>query len=106
MESRLPVYAANNPKNCFAQVEAQFTSQEILSQATKYTFVMGTISVEISTDFGDLIDQVPELQTYDKLKAAVKHRPSDSDENRLHQLLKAYDLGTGNRRNVRDTWSK
>lgn len=62
-------------------------------QATKYPHVVGALSIEVTTKFGDLINNVPEIDHFDKIKAAVIQRTSVSDVKRLQQLLSSCDLG-------------
>ncbi|CAH8481126.1 unnamed protein product [Schistosoma bovis] len=92
-ELRLPTYGVNNPRIWFAQVEALFLARGIRSQATKYAHVVGALPIEVATEVGDLIDNVPETDPYDKIKAAVIQRTSLSDEKRLQQLLTSCELG-------------
>lgn len=42
--------------------------------------IVGALPIEIVTEVGDLIDQVPEIERYDKIKAAVLQRTSVSDK--------------------------
>ncbi|VDP77881.1 unnamed protein product [Schistosoma mattheei] len=70
-ELRLPTYGVNNPRIWFAQVEALFLARGIRSQATKYAHVVGSLPIEVALEVGDLIDNVPETDPYDKTKAAV-----------------------------------
>ncbi|VDP05747.1 unnamed protein product [Schistosoma mattheei] len=65
----------------------------IRSQATKYAHVVGALPIEVATEVGDLIDNVPETDLYDRIKAAVIQRRSLSDEKRLQQLLTSCELG-------------
>ncbi|CAH8681188.1 unnamed protein product [Schistosoma rodhaini] len=92
-ELRLPTYGVNNPRIWFAQVEALFLARGIRSQATKYAHIVGALPIDVATEVSDLIDNVPETDPYDKIKAAVIHRTSQSDEKRLQQLLTACQLG-------------
>lgn len=92
-EFKFPAYGANNPRVRFAQVEALFITRGIRSRATKYAHVVGTVPIVIAAEFGDQIDQVPESEPYDKIKAAVIQRTSVSDEKRLRQLLRSCELG-------------
>ncbi|CAH8444494.1 unnamed protein product, partial [Schistosoma intercalatum] len=92
-ELRLPTYGVNNLRIWFAQVEALFLARGIRSQATKYAHVVGALPIEVATEVGDLIDNVPETDPYDKIKAAVIQRTSLSDEKRLQQLLTSCELG-------------
>ncbi|CAH8539606.1 unnamed protein product [Schistosoma intercalatum] len=92
-ELRLPAFGVNNPRIWFAQVEALFLARGIRSQATKYAHVVGALPIEVATEVGDLIDNVPETDPYDKIKAAVIQRTSLSDEKRLQQLLTSCELG-------------
>ncbi|VDP03243.1 unnamed protein product [Schistosoma mattheei] len=92
-EFRFPTYGANNPRVWFAQIEALLMARGIRSQATKYAHVVGGLPIEIAAEVGDLIDHVPELEPYDKLKTAVIQRTTVPDEKKLQQLLTSCDLG-------------
>ncbi|CAH8529895.1 unnamed protein product [Schistosoma rodhaini] len=65
-EFKLPPYGVNNPRIWFAQIEALFQSRGVRSQASKYPYVVSLLQIKIAAEVGDLIDQVPETEPYDK----------------------------------------
>lgn len=88
-EFRLPVYGAKHSRVWFAHEEALFIARGIRSQASKYTYVVGTLPIGIAAEVRDLIDQVPDSEPYYNL---IQRTPV-SDEKRLRQLLTSCELG-------------
>ncbi|VDP32536.1 unnamed protein product [Schistosoma margrebowiei] len=89
----MPPFSRLNPRIWFAQVDVQFQRRKIRSQTSKYSFVLGLLPTEFSSEVSDLIDNVPAFNAYDHLKQAIVQRTSLSDEKRLQQLLHECELG-------------
>ena len=90
---KLPPYWPGDPALWFAQVEAQFLTRRITQQETKYAHVISSLQPEIAQEVRDFIISPPAQDRYDKLKAELIKRTSDSEQRRLHQLLIAEELG-------------
>ncbi|CAH8495934.1 unnamed protein product [Schistosoma turkestanicum] len=90
---KLPAYGTSDSRMWFSQIEDLFIARNIRAQTTKYAYVVSALPIDVAAQVGDLIEQVPESDPYDKIKAALIQRTSASDEKRLQQLLTSYELG-------------
>jgi len=90
---KLPPYWPNDPIVWFAQVEAQFLTRNITSQATQFAYVIASLPPEIAQEIRDILISPPPESPYDVLKATLIRRTSASEQKRLHQLLIAEELG-------------
>ena len=75
------------PTLWFAQVNAQFLTQGITAQETKFAHVMASLQPEIAQEVRIILIEPPTERLYDSLKAELIHRTSASEQKRLHQLL-------------------
>ena len=89
----LPPYWSNDPALWFSQVEAQFTTRGITSETTKYAHVVGSLQPEVAQEVRDLLINPPAENPYTRLKSELVKRTSASEQQRLHQLLNAEQLG-------------
>ncbi|XP_071956322.1 uncharacterized protein [Antedon mediterranea] len=90
---KLPPYWPNDPILWFTQVEAQFTTRGITVDATKYAYLVGSLQPEIAQEVRDLLLNPPTDNRYVNLKDTLIRRTTDSDQQRLCQLLTAEELG-------------
>ena len=90
---KLPPFWPNDPLAWFAQVEAQFFTRNITSQATKFAYVIVALQPEIAQEVRDVLFHPPQATQYDILKAELIQRTSASEQKCLHQLLTAEELG-------------
>ena len=90
---KLPPFWPHDPTIWFAQVEAQFQTRQITSQATKFAYVVSSLQPEIAQEVRDLLISPPTTDQYDKLKTELIKRTSESEQKRLHQPLISEELG-------------
>ena len=90
---KLPPFWPNDPILWFAQVEAQFTTRNITSQARKFAYIISTLQPEITQEIRDILINPPAENLYDTLKTELIKCTSASEKNRLHQLLNSEELG-------------
>ena len=89
-------YWPNDPQIWFAQVEAQFATQGIAVQRTRFDYVVANLTPDIVIEIRDLILRPPEENPYDILKAQLIKRTAASEQRRLQQLLSTEELGDRN----------
>ncbi|XP_038060484.1 uncharacterized protein LOC119731383 [Patiria miniata] len=90
---KLPPFWPNDPTLWFAQVEAQFLTRNITTQATRFAYVIASLQPEIAQEVRDLLITPPTTDQYDRLKSELIRRTSLSEQKRLHQLLISEELG-------------
>ena len=90
---KLPPYWPHDPAVWFAQVEAQFTTRGITSEATKYAYIVSALQPEIAQEVRDILMDPPRDTPYARLKAELVKRTSVSEQKRLQQLLIQEELG-------------
>lgn len=90
---RLPPYWAHDPQLWFAQIDAQFAARNIVSQVTKYGYVIGVLPAEVAAEIRDIILQPPCDNPYNTLKSELIARTTMSAQRRLQQLLTNEELG-------------
>ena len=90
---KLPPFWPNDPAVWFAQVEAQFLTRSISSQATKFAYVIASLPPKIAQEIRDLLISPPSADQYITLKSELIKRTSASEKKRLHQLLISEELG-------------
>ncbi|KAM7313981.1 uncharacterized protein ISCGN_003766 [Ixodes scapularis] len=90
---RLPRFWTADPQLWFAQVESQFTTSHITSQAQRFHHVVAALPPETAVDIRDIILEPPTTNPYDNLKAELVKRTSASEHQRLQRLLTSEELG-------------
>lgn len=90
---KVPAFWTHNPKLWFMQIEAQFYSNNIKGDVSKYYAVVSALDCNTLQQVADLLEKPPPTQKYDALKSALIDAFSDSNERQLKKLLTEMDLG-------------
>ena len=89
VQIKLPPYWPADPQVWLTQVKAQFSTQGINSQQTKFDYIVSLLAPEIATEVRDLILQPLEDTPYDKQKEQLIKRTATSEQKHLQQLFNA-----------------
>lgn len=91
--TRLPPFWPEEPELWFAQVEGQFAISGIISDSTKFYYVVGQLDSQFSREVKDIIISPPATDKYGKLKSELIKRLTASQEKKIKQLLIHEELG-------------
>ena len=89
---KLPPFWPTDPTIWFAQVEAQFSIQNITQQKTRFHYVIAALDPEVAVEVRDLVLHPPNDVPYNKLRSELIKRMEASEQRRLQQLLTAEEL--------------
>lgn len=90
---KIPPFWKSNPALWFCQIEAQFESNRIVSDKTKYNTVVASLESAILDHVSDLVLNPPRDNLYATLKTKILERFADSEQTRLRRLLNDMSLG-------------
>ena len=90
---KLPPFWPTDPTVWFAQVEAQFSTRGIISQKTRFEYIISSLSPEFAVEVRDLLLQPPAENPYNKLKQELVKRTAASEQRKLQQLISGEELG-------------
>lgn len=93
MTAKIPPFWNANSRLWFCQVESQFETRRIVSEKTRYHYVVASIESEILAQVSDVITNPPAENPYTALKNSLLERFADSAEKRIKKLLREMSLG-------------
>jgi len=90
---RIPPFWPEEPELWFTQLEGQFTLCGITDDETRYAHTLSKIEPKQAREIKDVITRPPATDKYKTLKKALIQRLTDSQEQRIRQLLEQEELG-------------
>ncbi|XP_070169328.1 uncharacterized protein [Polyergus mexicanus] len=93
MGLRIPPFWPEDPELWFAQLEGQFALSSITDDNTKYAYVLSRIEPKQAREVKDVITQPPATRRYEAIKKALIQRLTDSQAQKIKQLLEHEELG-------------
>lgn len=83
----------NRPKLWFVSLESEFTAYRVRSDDVKYSAVVRHLDEKTMLAVADVLENPPLADKYEKIKATLIERFSDSLEKQLRTLLDGMELG-------------
>jgi len=90
---RVPPFWPEEPELWFLQLERQFALCGITDDEAKYAHVLSKIEPGQAREIKDMIIHPPTADKYRTIKKALIQRLTDSQEQRIRQLLEHEELG-------------
>ncbi|KMQ86203.1 hypothetical protein RF55_14884 [Lasius niger] len=90
---RIPPFWPEEPELWFAQLESQLSLAGVTDDDAKYTYTLSRLEPKQAREIKDVITQPPSKNKYDMLKRELIRRLTDSQEQRIRQLLEREELG-------------
>ncbi|GFX21984.1 uncharacterized protein TNCV_2428911 [Trichonephila clavipes] len=88
-----PPFWNHNPALWFVRLEAQFDLSKILSDTTKFNYVLSAVESDILNSVSDLVLKPPENGKYEALKKRLTEVHSESEDSKIPTLLQGLELG-------------
>lgn len=89
---KLPPFWPTDPELWFTQIEAQFETQHVTTDQTRYAYLVGALTPESAAVVRDKLLAPPASDKYSSLKTALIDRMTSSQQARIRQLLTAEEL--------------
>lgn len=90
---KVPPFWRQNPTLWFSQLEAQFALSGIKLEITKFHHVLANMDTQLLTSVQDIMAKPPSESRYSALKSRLIATHSDSESQRIKQLLSGCELG-------------
>lgn len=97
---KLPPFWTSLPGHWFVQVESQFNLRQVVTERTKYDYVLAALPQEAVASVYDVIQQISDANAdnpindpYTRIKKALIDRHTLSEAKRIEVLLSGADLG-------------
>ena len=93
---KLPTFWPDMPEVWFAQAEANFRARRITSQKSKFNLVVVALDADTLKGVLDLIEQDPDEESYDRLKARMVQAYKLSTVDKVKQCMELQPLADEN----------
>lgn len=88
-----PPFWKSSPKLWFSHLEAQFVTGSIVSDETKYYYVVAALDEHMLKLVSDIVEKPPKQNKYQIIRDSLIQILSESEAQRLQKLLKGMELG-------------
>ena len=89
---KLPAFWPADPEVWFTQVESSFATRGVTADASKFHYLVATLTPETATQVREILVNPPAADKYKTLKEAIIKRTTSSTKARVKQLLTAEQL--------------
>lgn len=79
VQLKVPPFWKKNPKLCFLQLEAQFSTSSISAEITKFIYVVAVIESDVLDYMSDLVLSPPTFNQYQAIKDRLIKQYSATD---------------------------
>lgn len=90
---KVPPFWHQKPEMWFAHIETQFRIAGITSDQTKFDHVIAQLDFKITAEIEDIVTDPPKTDKYNYLRKELIRRLSQSEQQRVRQLLSEEELG-------------
>lgn len=90
---RIPPFWPEDPEMWFAQVEHQFLIAGIVSEDTKFGYVVGNLDAKYMKEAKDILINPPQTDKYSYLKTELIKRLSMSQQEKIRRLFELEEMG-------------
>ncbi|CAK9820463.1 hypothetical protein ANTPLA_LOCUS10611 [Anthophora plagiata] len=90
---RIPEFCPGDPEMWFSMIERSFEASGVMSENTKFGYVLGALNTRYAAEVRDIIMNPPASEPYTKLKIEFIRRLSVSQEQKTRRLLEHEEIG-------------
>ena len=90
---KVPSFNAHDPELWFSMIEASFKSAGVVTDATKFGYVVGALDAKFAQEVRDIIVNPPATGQYEKLKTELVKRLATTQEQKTRRLLEHEEIG-------------
>lgn len=90
---RLPPFVPSDPELWFSMVERSFYAAKVMTDSTKFGYVLGVLDPKYATEVRDIIVNPPDRDAYQTLKTELIKRLSATQDQNTKRLLEREEIG-------------
>ena len=90
---KVPPFNAHDPDLWFSMIEASFKSACVITDATKFGYVVGALDSKFAQEVRDIIVNLPATGQYEKLRTKFVKRLATTQAQKTRRLLEHEEIG-------------